>query len=106
VALLDGSVLDRWHLGFRRFRGESLDPALEPPSVQNCWSWALGRWMQNGFRGHLVISISPRARILRCSYAPKGDRGPLWHFEPTRPKRGIAAIWHAYLHEGRPKNMR
>jgi hypothetical protein len=57
-------------------------------------------------KGRVVVSLSPRVRVLRCSWEPLGCDGPLWHFEPTRPKQGIAGLWHAFLHEGKPKDMR
>jgi hypothetical protein len=74
--------------------------------MANCWTWAISRWAQNGYKGELRIMRSPRSHVLRACWAPEGDKGPLWHFEPLHPKKGLKAIWHAYLHEGQPKDMR
>jgi len=104
VADVARSLLDRWNSCLRALGDEFEHPSVEPPTVQNCWSWALKRWIISG--GQLVIVISPRAHILRCCWAPEGDYGPLWHFEPTHPKRGLAGLWHAFLHEGKPKDLR
>jgi hypothetical protein len=104
VARLARWLLDRRVSCVRALRGDFDDPGFERATFQNCWSWALKRWMIDG--GHLVLMLSPRARVIRACWAPQGDKGPLWHFEPLHPKLGIKAIWHAFLHLGRPKNMR
>ena len=102
MALVGRFLVDLWNTCVSGLRRSGDDPEHEEASVQNCWSWALKRWLIYG--GKLIIYPSPRARILRCVWEDRSGR--LWHFEPTHPKRGVKAIWHAYLHEGRPKNLR
>ena len=42
----------------------------------------------------------------RACWAPNGDDGPLWHFHPSTPRTGLAGIWAAIWHKGRPKDLR
>jgi hypothetical protein len=95
-----------WDTCIRGLGDTTIDPAHEAPSTQNCWSWALKKFALSGWKGRLIIEMSPRARVLRLSWEPDGPSGPLWHFEPLRPKKGLFATWHAYLHEGRPIDLR
>ncbi len=104
MEVLDRDGMDNRHSSFRWLRDHFDDPRTEPPSVQNCWVWAVKRWCQKG--GWLVITLSPRVAVVRCMWAPQGKGGPLWHFDPLRPRKGLAGLWHAYLHEGRPRDMR
>ena len=101
MALLGPRCVDYWHRCFRALRSDFDDPLVEKASTQNCWSWTLKRFFLAG--GAIVISHSPRAAVYRCEWIdPSGRR---WHFEPLKPKRGIAGIWHAYMHRGVPRLM-
>jgi len=104
VALLARMVLDRWNGCVRALRTAYDDPRTESPSTQNCWSWAIKRWLIGG--GWLVITVSPRVAVVRCMWAPDGKHGDLWHFEPVKPKRGLSGLWHALMHKGKPKRMK
>ena len=80
------------------------DPALEPEGWGNCWTWALAHWLRHG--GCLVVVNSEYIPVWRACWAPNCDDGPLWHFHPTTPRKGLAGIWAAIWHKGRPKNLR
>lgn len=75
-------------------------PDDEPPSMGNCFGWAIWRFIRAG--GVVVISTSPRVPVWRCSWAREYG-AELWHFEPRHPKRGVAGIWHTFWHAGRPR---
>jgi hypothetical protein len=102
VAPLARSLLGCWNSCILAVRnpGDGC-PADEAPSTQNCWSWSLKKFLYHK-RGRLVIEFGPR-RVLRCMWQ---DGDVLWHFEPVHPKRGVAGIWHSFLHKGVPKRMR
>lgn len=77
----------------------------EAETWSNCWLWALSRWLKYG--GTLVVEDSPVIPVWRAMWAPNGvGKGPLYHFHPTHPKRGIKGIWAAFWHKGKPRNMR
>jgi hypothetical protein len=58
------------------------------------------------YGGALVVIDSPQIPVWRACWAPGGDRGPLFHFHPTTPKKGLAGIWAAFWHKGRPIDLR
>lgn len=76
------------------------DPAHEGYSYRNCFTWALWKWLSHG--GTLQLTGSPRIPVWRTEWTPPGSHDR-WHFEPRHPKRGIAGIWHSFIHEGRPR---
>lgn len=75
-------------------------PDDEPRRMGNCFFWAIWRFLRTG--GVLVISVSPRVPVWRCSWAREYG-ADLWHFEPLRPRRGVTGIWHTFWHLGRPR---
>lgn len=79
-----------------------VDPEVE--SWGNCWLWSLARWLKYG--GRLCVESSEFIPVWRAMWAPLGDAGPLYHFHPVHPKRGIRGIWAAFWHLGRPVDMR
>lgn len=84
--------------------GDPNGPAGELETWSNCFLWAIHRWLKYG--GELKIVNSPYIPVWRAVWCPSGDLGPAWHFHPTRPKNGLAGIWAAVWHKGKPKDLR
>jgi hypothetical protein len=74
------------------------------PFHSNCWIWAIWKFLTWG--GDFGWYDSPRISVWRAYWAPFGDAGPKYHFEPTHPKKGLAGVWHSFWHLGRPIDLR